>query len=201
MDPCKNTSKSKIWLDPKQRSENAKCWASRSFLERSYSLAVVPVPWWEAKLLARAREWLPKPRCQRSWRRNSKMANLFPLFSSRCFPVGRCDLLGNLTILVVERNRNNERASKSCYSAKCTLWECFFPWPYPGLALIIYRDIWLTPNDMVYVWVSWGWLLEGTAQGPYHISLVGFPLSWFLILVEKWRTFQLSLPSFPSVKT
>ena len=86
---------------------------------------------------------------------------LFTPFSLRCFPIGRNHLWGRFTILLIEKSQNKDRTSKSHYIAKCTLWECFSPWSYPGLVLISCRDIRLTPNDMVYVWVPWGWVLEG----------------------------------------
>lgn len=118
---------------------------------------------------------------------------LFTPFSLRCFPIGGNHLRGRFTILLIEKSQNKDRTSKSHYIAKCTLWECFSPWSYPGLVLISCRDIRLTPNDMVYVWVPWGWVLEGTIS---HF------ISWlpscrrYPIWLRNERHFSISFPIF-----
>lgn len=169
----------------------------KAFWREAIPWAAVPMPWWDAKILARPCGLLPKPRCLRSWIRTSEEAKLFTFFSLRCFLMGRDHLWRCLTIVLVAESQNKDRTSKSHYIAKCTLWERFFPWSWPGLILIICRDIRLTPNDMVYVWIPWG-MSFGRSHIAFHY-LDPF-LQVLSNLVEKWKMFQHFLPSFSSTK-
>lgn len=152
------------------------------------------VPWWEGKPLA---SWMVIIQMQMSEikQRSSEMAKSFTLFSARCFPIGGPDLWGNLANLLGGESQNNGRTSKNSHTV-----ESFLPCSYPGLALITYRDIWLTPNDMVYVWVPWGWFWKEPFRTISHfISWVPSCMA-LSNLVEKRKILSHFPLSFPPTK-
>lgn len=144
----------------------------QKLLERNCFLAVVPVPWWETKLLTRPHRWWPKPRFLWSWSRNSDCPAFHTFFlqlfsEGRTWPFRKFGRFGKWKEVKTMKKPQNVATLLSVHFGNAFF--LFFSWPHSNY---LQRHL-MNPKGMAHVWVSRRWVLEGTVQNRITFHELG----------------------------